>query len=118
LPVSSAVGFAWDPPSADPSCGTYPGLYVLQPLLLRPAGNASDLDAVGADVLALTKMNWNNAQLDERDPSPSAPPTGSERFSSMFRATRCLLHVGISGPPNGAKIRVRSGYRAGIARCA
>lgn len=47
---------------------TYPGLYVPQPLLLRPAGDGTDLQAAGTDVLALSKMNWNNAQLDERDP--------------------------------------------------
>ena len=46
---------------------TYPGMYVPQPLL-RPAGDGTDLQAVGADVMALSKMNWNNAQLDERDP--------------------------------------------------
>jgi hypothetical protein len=47
---------------------TYPGLYIPQPLLLRPAADGADLQAAGADVLALSKMNWNNAQLDERDP--------------------------------------------------
>src|SRR5580700_2167157 len=47
---------------------TYPGMHVPQPLLLRPAGDGTDLQAVGADVMALSKMNWNNAQLDERDP--------------------------------------------------
>jgi hypothetical protein len=47
---------------------TYPGMYVPQPLLLQPAGDRADLQAAGIDVLALSKMNWNNAQLDERDP--------------------------------------------------
>jgi hypothetical protein len=47
---------------------TYPGMYVPQPLLVRPAGTTTDLDAAAIDVLALSKMNWNNAQLDERDP--------------------------------------------------
>jgi hypothetical protein len=47
---------------------TYPGLYVPQPLLLRSAGDVIDLQAAATDVLALSKMNWNNAQLDERDP--------------------------------------------------
>ena len=36
---------------------TYPGLYVPQPLLLRPAGDGTDLQAAGTDVLALSKMN-------------------------------------------------------------
>ena len=47
---------------------TYPGMYVPQPLLVRPATNGTDLTAAATDVLALSKMNWNNAQLDERDP--------------------------------------------------
>lgn len=47
---------------------TYPGMYVPQPLLVRPASTTTDLDAAAIDVLALSKMNWNNAQLDERDP--------------------------------------------------
>jgi hypothetical protein len=34
----------------------------------RPAEGGTDLQAAGADVMALSKMNWNNAQLDERDP--------------------------------------------------
>jgi hypothetical protein len=47
---------------------TYPGTYVPQPMLIRPAGGSTDLNAAAIDVLALSKMNWNNAQLDERDP--------------------------------------------------
>lgn len=35
---------------------TYPGMYVPQPLLIRPAG-ITDLNAVATDVLALSKMN-------------------------------------------------------------
>jgi hypothetical protein len=42
-------------------------MYVPQPLLVRPATNAANLTAAATDVLALSKMNWNNAQLDERD---------------------------------------------------
>ena len=46
---------------------TYPGMYVPSPLLIRPA-SPLDLRLAAADILALSKMNWNNAQLDERDP--------------------------------------------------
>lgn len=46
---------------------TYPGMYVPSPLLIRPSSQL-DLRVAAADVLALSKMNWNNAQLDERDP--------------------------------------------------
>lgn len=47
---------------------TYPGMYVPQPLLIRTVGDNVELGGAAADVLALSKMNWNNAQLDERDP--------------------------------------------------
>jgi hypothetical protein len=47
---------------------TYPGMYVPQPLLLRTSSPGADLIAAATDTLALSKMNWNNAQLDERDP--------------------------------------------------
>jgi hypothetical protein len=47
---------------------TYPGLYVPRPLLVRPALASIDLIVASGEVLALSKMNWNNAQLDERDP--------------------------------------------------
>lgn len=46
---------------------TYPGMYVPQPLLIRTITDRVD-PAAATDVLALSKMNWNNAQLDERDP--------------------------------------------------
>jgi hypothetical protein len=47
---------------------TYPGMYVPKPLLLRADSSTTDLAAIANEVLALSKMNWNNAQLDERDP--------------------------------------------------
>jgi hypothetical protein len=47
---------------------TYPGMHVPQPLLLRPQTQSAELARVATEVLALSKMNWNNAQLDERDP--------------------------------------------------
>lgn len=58
---------------------TYPGMYVPQPLLIRPESPNTDLIGAGTDILALSKMNWNNAQLDERDPLTlrTAFPVGS-----------------------------------------
>lgn len=47
---------------------TYPGMYVPRPLGIRPAllaGNPRDL---ALELLALSKMNWNQAQLDGRLP--------------------------------------------------
>jgi hypothetical protein len=46
---------------------TYPGLYVPSPILLRSSGGI-DMEKAAVEVLALSKMNWNNAQLDEREP--------------------------------------------------
>ena len=46
---------------------TYPGLYIPSPILLRSQGGI-DMEKAATEVLALSKMNWNNAQLDEREP--------------------------------------------------
>lgn len=47
---------------------TYPGHYVPQPLGIRTIDTESSPEALAAEVLALTKMNWNNTMLGERDP--------------------------------------------------
>ena len=75
---------------------TYPGMYVPQPLLLRPAGDGTDLQGAGADVMALSKMNWNNAQLDEREPLT---------LRTAHRVGAILRHV----PPD-AQIATRYAY--------
>jgi hypothetical protein len=46
---------------------TYPGMYVPAPIQLRSGGDV-DLTRAAIEVLGLSKMNWNNAQLDEREP--------------------------------------------------
>src|SRR5262249_54149297 len=43
---------------------TYPGLYIPQPLLLRPYRKESTLTDLSRETLALTKMNWNSTQFD------------------------------------------------------
>jgi hypothetical protein len=57
-------------------------MYVPQPLLLRPAVDGTDLRTAGTEVLALSKMNWNNAQLDQRDPLTLRT---AERLGSIVR---------------------------------
>jgi hypothetical protein len=47
---------------------TYPGMYVPQPIGIRPAHPARSARDIGAETLALTKMNWNQTRLDGRDP--------------------------------------------------
>jgi hypothetical protein len=54
-----------------PFYGTYPGLRVPRPLLLVPHVNSdSNLLALAKDVLALTKVNWNTTQFDQKLPAP------------------------------------------------
>jgi hypothetical protein len=72
---------------------TYPGMYVPQPLLIRPASQATDPLLAGTDILALSKMNWNNAQLDERDPLT---------LRTAYRVGSILKHV-----PTDARIATR-----------
>jgi hypothetical protein len=47
---------------------TYPGMYIPVPIGLRPALTESDPLALAREVLALSKMNWNQSQLDGRLP--------------------------------------------------
>jgi hypothetical protein len=49
---------------------TYPGLRVPRPLWLRPHSCDSSLLDLAAEVLALTKMNWNTTQFDQNSPIP------------------------------------------------
>ena len=46
----------------------YPGMYVPSPIGLRPALAESDIETLATEVLALSKMNWNQSQLDGRLP--------------------------------------------------
>jgi hypothetical protein len=43
---------------------TYPGMYVPQPILLRPFRRDSTIKNLSKETLALTKMNWNSTQFD------------------------------------------------------
>ncbi len=51
-----------------PWYGTYPGMYVPNPIALRMENIESSPAELGSEVLALTKMNWNNSSLDGREP--------------------------------------------------
>ncbi|RWM79524.1 MAG: hypothetical protein EOR81_10975 [Mesorhizobium sp.] len=54
-----------------PYYGTYPGLRVPRPLLLVPHENSdSALSRLAEEVLALTKVNWNSTQFDQKLPAP------------------------------------------------
>jgi hypothetical protein len=47
---------------------TYPGMYVPRPLRLRCDRTEQTPKFLAQEVLALTKMNWNNTQFDGCDP--------------------------------------------------
>jgi hypothetical protein len=47
---------------------TYPGMYVPRPLGIRPASPTRSPRSQAAEILALTKMNWNQTRLDGREP--------------------------------------------------
>lgn len=48
--------------------GTYAGMYVPNPLSIRPATEGAYLEGLASEILALSKMNWNNTQYDGRTP--------------------------------------------------
>lgn len=43
---------------------TYPGMYIPRPLMLRCQALGQPLQHIAEEMLALTKMNWNNTQFD------------------------------------------------------
>jgi hypothetical protein len=47
---------------------TYPGMYVPRPLKFRCENVESTPKFLAQEILALTKMNWNNTQFDRSDP--------------------------------------------------
>ena len=47
---------------------TYPGMYVPNPIEIRLYEHDSSIDEITKEILGLTKMNWNNTQLDGRMP--------------------------------------------------
>lgn len=46
----------------------YPGMYIPTPLGIRPAMTEHDIETLAEEILALSKMNWNQSQLDGRLP--------------------------------------------------
>lgn len=46
----------------------YPGMYIPTPLGIRPAITERSIEELAEEVLALSKMNWNQSQLDGRLP--------------------------------------------------
>ncbi len=51
-----------------PYYGTYPGQYIPQPLEVRIVQSDESAETICREILALTKMNWNNTQFDGKYP--------------------------------------------------
>lgn len=47
---------------------TYPGKYIPQPIEIEPEQSESSPKQICDEILALTKMNWNNTQFDRKYP--------------------------------------------------
>ena len=47
---------------------TYPGIYIPQPLEIRVVESDESPGTICQEILALTKMNWNNTQFDRKYP--------------------------------------------------
>jgi hypothetical protein len=47
---------------------TYPGMYIPAPIEIRIFANVSSAKAICQEILALTKMNWNTTQFDNKYP--------------------------------------------------
>ena len=89
-----------------PYYGTYPGLRVPRPLLLVPHDNTdSAILTLAKDVLALTKVNWNTTQFDQKLPAPIKAARGLGVFSNTSSSEqRCLR---ISGSTRDPRCRPR-----------
>lgn len=51
-----------------PYYATYPGMYIPSPIGIRPEIAESSGIQLAEEVMALTKLNWNNTQFDGREP--------------------------------------------------
>ena len=75
-----------------PFYGTYPGMYIPSPLPFRFAETESSPEYLADELLALTKMNWNQTQLDARLPIT---------LRTADRVGEILRHLGPHDRPQG-----------------
>lgn len=74
----------------------YPGLYIPRPLRLQLEDVEQSARGLAEEVMALTKMNWNNTQFDNRDPIT---------IRAARRVGSILKHI-----PEGGFLRPRYAY--------
>jgi hypothetical protein len=67
LTISEAEGVFYTRGTVD-FYKTYPGMYVPNPLKITVFEQDSSLESLCDEILGLTKMNWNNTQMDGRLP--------------------------------------------------
>jgi hypothetical protein len=70
----------------------YPGMYVPVPRAFQFIQAESSPEAIAAEILALTKMNWNQTQLDGREPIT---------LNTADRVGEILRHLGPDERPAG-----------------
>jgi hypothetical protein len=75
-----------------PFYGTYPGMYIPSPLPFRLVETESSPEYLADELLALTKMNWNQTQLDGRQPITTR---------TADRVGEILRHLGPNDRPQG-----------------
>ncbi|WP_028849835.1 argonaute/piwi family protein [Thermocrispum municipale] len=75
-----------------PFYGTYPGMYIPTPLPFRMIETESSPEHLAEELLALTKMNWNQTQLDGRQPIT---------LRTADRVGQILRHLGPQDRPQG-----------------
>ncbi|MGW6934654.1 argonaute/piwi family protein [Lentzea sp. NPDC054927] len=71
---------------------TYPGMYVPSPISFRMVDTESSPEQLAEELLALTKMNWNQTQLDGRMPIT---------LRTADRVGQILRHLGPKDRPQG-----------------
>jgi hypothetical protein len=75
-----------------PFYATYPGMYIPTPLPFRLVEVESSAEFLAGELLALTKMNWNQTQLDGRLPIT---------LRTADRVGEILRHLGPNERPQG-----------------
>ncbi len=63
----------------------YPGMYVPKTLMIKHERSWADLKDVAGEIIALTKMNWNNTQFDNLNPITIR---ASRQVGSILKYTR------------------------------
>jgi hypothetical protein len=63
----------------------YPGPYIPRTLLITKAYGDGSISGLSQEILALTKMNWNNTQLDGFEPLPVRGREGGRRNFEILR---------------------------------